>query len=121
MYGGGPALRRGGKTGGCAEADAESSPANPGTTAHATTAVSVCTGSIRAVVRAVRGREASVAQQSAALPCEAHFNSPSLQHAICMLDVDAAASAHSAHSDQLNAVASASARTRMDRRRLILL
>src|SRR5262252_8489111 len=112
MYGGGPASRRGGEIGRYVRMGVESGEANSGTTAHATTAVSACTGSILAVVSAARGRPTLVVQQSAALPCDAHLNSPSLQHAICALEVNAAASAHSAQSDEITAVASASARMR---------
>ena len=115
MYGGGPASRRGGEIGWYVRMGVESGEASSGTTAHATTIVSGCTGSILAVASAVRGRPTLVVQQSAALPWEAHLSSPSLQHAICALEVNGAARAHSAQSNEPRAVASASARKRTER------
>jgi hypothetical protein len=83
-----------------------------GSTAHATTALRVWTGSIFTPATASRGRDESVWQQSLAVPCGAHVSSPSLQHAICALGVEIAASAHAAHNDQLKVVAIAKANTR---------
>src|SRR6185369_3529657 len=121
MSGGGPSLNRGGEIGCDVRTCAESRVASSGTTAHATTAVGACTGSALAVVTAWRRREASVVQQSGALPWAAHFISPSLQHAICMFGVDAAASAHSAQSDQPTAAASTNASMRIERQSLMLI
>lgn len=85
-----------------------------GTTAHATTALRTGAGSIFAPATASCGRNATVVQQSLALPCGAHASSPSLQHAIA-LDVETASGAHAAHTDQLKAVATVKARRRAPR------
>jgi hypothetical protein len=119
MYGGGPNARRGGDAGSFIRGRAASSVAGDGSEAQATTAESACTGLILATATAARGRAASVMQQSLALPCGAHAISPSLQHAIAA-DVEIAASAQAAHTDQLKLVTMAKARTRTAARRSVI-
>ena len=120
MYGGGPGSMRGRDAGGPVRVCAASTVPMSGTTAHATTALRVWTGSIFAPATTSCGRAASVRQQSFALPCAAHESSPSLQHAICALIVVIAASAHAAYNDQVKAVATVNARRRAAARRNVI-